>query len=111
MQPDITWEERWLGPDKGLIACWEVGRSMRELKQEIAARAQAGELPVLPWKGGIEGQPKFKKKIGSLNYLAAWRGLRDEDLDIGLTEEHTLTCSRTGVQVIFTGDLEKLAIA
>ena len=108
---DISWEERWRGNDRGLITCWEIGRKMRVKEPELAKRAENGELPVLGWKGGVEKKVKQGIKYGTLNYLAQWQGLRCEDLDIDLSEERELICSRTGMRVIFTGDLKKYAIA
>lgn len=45
--------ERWNGPDKGLISCWEVGRRLTKCAPELAASAKRGELPELGWKGGV----------------------------------------------------------
>jgi hypothetical protein len=123
----LTWEEVWRGHDKGLVKCWEVGRSLRKTEPELAARARDGELPILLmkrnksesaigdeddespirlWKGGVGEIPK-KQKYGTLNYLAAWQGLRGDDLDIDLSEERGIVCTRTGVRVIFTADVSK----
>jgi hypothetical protein len=33
--------------------------------------------------------------------------LRGEDLDIDLSDEPELVCSRTGMRVIFTGDVKR----
>jgi hypothetical protein len=98
----LTWTERWRGPDMGLICCWERGREIRATQPDLAERAERGELCMLAWQGGVEkllsdGQVKF----GTLNYLATWRGLRGEDLDIDLKGEYTLVCSRTGQHVVF----------
>lgn len=118
--------ERWHGPDGGLIWCWERGRLMRAERPEIARRAENGELPVLPWKGGIanpqqdeegrsedEGQSAQQreagrtsgknnnKKRGTLEYLAMWQGLRNEDLNISLADRTEITCSATGKTVVF----------
>ena len=49
-----SFDERWRGPDCGLITCWEVGRGLRATDPKLAARAEAGQLPVLGWKGGVE---------------------------------------------------------
>ena len=103
----LSWEETWEGNDRGLIFCWEVGRNLRQNNPDLAKLAVKGELPVLGWKGGIEKELKKKEKFGTLNYLAQWQGLRGEDLDIDLREEPEVTCSRTGVKVIFTNDLKK----
>ncbi len=103
----LSWQELWQGDDRGLILCWEIGREMRQSEPELARCAENGELPVLAWKGGIEKITKLREKYGTLNYLAQWQGLRGEDLNIDLYEEPVLICSRTGMKVIFTGDLRK----
>jgi len=48
-----------------------------------------------------------KKKHGTLFYLAQWQGLRGDDLDIDLSEETELVCSKIGMKVIYTGDIKK----
>lgn len=102
----LSWDENWRGEDEGLITCWEVGRKLREKDPDLAKRAENGELPLLGWKGGVEKKIK-NKKYGTLNYLAAWQGLRSEDLDINLSQEPELICSKTGMKVIYTGDVNK----
>lgn len=62
-------------------------------------------------EGGVENTIKTGKKYGTLFYLAQWQGIRGEHLDIDLDLEHELVCSRTGVKVIFTGDLKKYGSA
>jgi len=104
---EISWEERWRGADRGLINCWEIGRELRIKKPDLAKLAEAGELPKLGWKGGIDPKTMIKERIGTLHYLAQWQGLRGEDLNIDLAEEPILVCTRTGAQVTFTGDIEK----
>ena len=103
----ISTYERWNGSDKGLITCWEVGREIARNNPELAERARNGELPVLGWKGGVEKKIKKKEKYGTLYYLAQWQGLRGDDLDVDLSEEKELVCSRTGIKVIYTGDMKK----
>jgi len=107
----LSWEQSWEGKDQGLITCWEVGRKISEKQPELAERARKGELPVLGWKGGVEKALKKKEKIGTLFYLAQWQGLRGDDLDIDLASEPQLTCTRTGMTVIFTGDPRKYGSA
>ena len=107
----LSWEERWKGRDKGLITCWEVGKNWAQAKPELALRARDGELPVLGWKGGVEKKTQKKKKFGSLLYLAMWQGLRGEDLDIDMSQETQLICSRTGMKVVYTPDVSKYANA
>ena len=107
IREDPSWDERWRGPDEGLITCWEVGRSKSMESSELAERAKNGELPVLGWKGGVEKKIQKKEKYGSLNYLAQWQGLRGENLDIDLSEEREIICTKTGMKVIYTGDSTK----
>lgn len=107
----LTWTKRWKSEDRGLIACWEVGRRLRKRDPELAFRAEKGELPVLQWKGGVEKKIKKNQKYGTLNYLAQWQGLRGEDLKIGLSDEPELICSLTGVKVIYTANFNKYANA
>lgn len=103
----ISWEERMEGPDKSLINCWLRGREKALEVSALAAAAIAGELPILPFKGGIARAIKTKTKIGAHQYLAMWQGLRGEDLDITQGAEVRLTCSKTGVIVTFTDDYTK----
>jgi hypothetical protein len=74
---------------------------MRESEIELALCAQAGQLMILPWRGGVEKKLVAPKTDGTLNYLAMWHGLRGEDLDIRLDEERVLVCSKTGQEVTF----------
>ena len=106
---NLSWHERWKGEDGGLIACWETGRAIREREEYagLVQRVEKGELPPLVWKGGVEKALKAKKKYGCLSYLAQWQGMRGEELDIDREDEHTLTCTRTGMKVTFTGAVEK----
>ena len=106
-----TWDERWNAEDDGLIACWERGREKKLEDPSLAAQATAGQLVVLPWKGGVEKAIKKKQKFGTLFYLAMWQGLRGEDLNIDPTEEVVLKCKMTGMAVVFTVDLAKYAEA
>ncbi|WHS58681.1 hypothetical protein [Pseudomonas sp. G2-4] len=103
----LTREDLWEGHDRGLIKCWEIGRDRALKFPELAQRCLAGELPVLGWKGGVSRSLKKTAKFGCLKYLAQWQGLRGEDLDIDLTQEHTLTCSNTNMIVTFTPDRAK----
>lgn len=36
----LSWDERWKGPDNGLIACWEVGWHQGERDPELRERAK-----------------------------------------------------------------------
>jgi hypothetical protein len=102
-------EKRWLGPDLGVIAAWERGRQLGRENPELSARARAGELMVLPWKGGVERALKSGQKYGTNRYLAMWLGLRGADLDVDLTNETELRCTVTGMTVIYTSDPTKYA--
>lgn len=104
----LTWQQRWEGPDGGLIACWERGRTKRLEDAELAARASLGELIVLPWKGGIEKLAKASK-FGSYFYLAIFQGLRGDPLDIDPSVDTSRTCARTQVTVTYTSDRSKFA--
>ncbi len=108
LRSGLSRSEIWGDNDKGLIAAWECGRQWRQQRPELATSAERGELPLLPWKGGFAKKPKkLKHKYGTLHYLAAWRGLRSESLDISMDEEPSITCTKTGVEVTFTFDREK----
>ncbi|QRF55772.1 hypothetical protein [Variovorax paradoxus] len=106
--PSESWEDRWGTPEKGLVTSWLRGIEMRHADNPAADAAAAGELPVLPWVGGCAKRLKNIYKLGSLNYLAMWQGLRHQDLSIDLELGATLECSRTGMIVTFTGDSSKL---
>jgi hypothetical protein len=95
-------DHRWRGPDQGLIWCWERGRQIREEKPDLARRAEAGELMVLGWKGGVAKRLDADVKRGTLKYLAEWQGLRGEDLDVNMAAERVLVCTATGQAVSFS---------
>lgn len=103
------WDTRWEGPDRGLITAWLVGQDRAKAEPSLAERALAGELPVLPFRGGVEKAIKSGAKMGHLLYVAMWQGLRGEPLAIDLTAELSMTCTRHGVPVLYTGDIAKLA--
>ena len=103
----LSQDDAWNKPDKGLIKCWEVGRTLAETDPELAERARKNELPVLGWKGGVAEAIKKKHKFGTLNYLAKWQGLRGDNLDVDLASEREHVCSRTGLRVTFTRDSDK----
>lgn len=105
------WNARWLGPDRGLISCWERGREKRNDAPELAERARCGQLVVLPFKGGVERAIKKNRKFGTHFYLAMWQGLRGEDLNLDTDDELALTCTVTGLMVVYTGDPAKYANA
>jgi hypothetical protein len=99
----LRWEERWHGPDQGLIACWERGRKKRGEESDLAARVEKGELVPLSYRGGVTKKLKLEKTLGTLSYLATWQGLRGEDLDIAPYEARVIVCSKTGQAVSFSG--------
>ncbi|WBM43100.1 hypothetical protein M2J84_05545 [Comamonas aquatica] len=105
---DNNFDTRINGPDCGLINAWLVGIHKRTSDPELAAKARAGELPPLPFRGGVQKAIKAQNKIGALAYLAAWHGLRGEDLHMHTDQETTLVCTRTGVPVTYTGDTQKI---
>lgn len=107
MHDELDYEKRINGDDRGLINAWQVGRELAVRDPDIAARAKNGELPVLGVKGGVERKINADK-VGSLWYLAQWQGLRGEDLDIDMDAEVEMTCSRTGVKVLYTFDIDRL---
>lgn len=106
--PSADYYERIEGPDRGLINAWVTGLEKRATWSETATRAAAGELPVLPFRGGVEKRIKRTDKVGSLLYIAMWQGLRGENLHLDTDAEISMTCSRTGVPVLFTMDYNKL---
>ena len=97
----ISWSQTWQANDKGLIVCWESGRELATTDKALAKKVKSGELPMLVWRGGVEEKLKSGKKEGSLHYLAQWQGLRGKALDIDLSKEYQITCSRTQVTVTF----------
>ena len=113
IRENLTWPERWRGPDGGLIFCWERGREMRAESPELAEAAGRGELIPLAWKGGVQEKPegagppkkasksKPKPKEGTLYYLATWQGLRGDDLDIDVDGERVVVCAKTKQAVAF----------
>ena len=104
---NLSWNQKWKGEDKGLIFCWETGRELAQKEPGLAERAKNGELPPLSWKGGVEKKLKAKDKYGTLFYLAQWQGLRGEDLYINQSEDIALICGKTGMKIIYTGDINK----
>ena len=103
----LRWDQRWRGPDGGLIWCWERGRQMRLEDPGLAQRAADGELVLLAWKGGVSEKLKNEKKpkLGTLFYIATWLGLRLEDLDISTRDERIVTCAKTHQDVAFSATL------
>ncbi len=100
-----AWSERWEGPDRGAYVSWARGVEKAKESPELASAALRGELPILPWRGGVDRPLKTQEKLGSINYLAMWLGLRYEPLDLVIGDDVTLRCSKHGVQVRFVWDL------
>lgn len=107
----VSWNERWMGADDGLITSWLAGIKLSASRPDIATKAKANELPVLPWKGGVEKALKSGAKWGHLRYVAMWQGLRGDDLSIQMDQEFGITCTRTNVTTTFTRDMAKLSFA
>jgi hypothetical protein len=103
-------DKRINGPDCGLISAWQAGILMAASHTSAATveAARRGELPMLPFKGGVERKTKTLSKIGALQYLAMWHGLRGEGLQMDTDACPTKTCSRTGITVSFTRDVATL---
>jgi hypothetical protein len=102
-----TWKQRWNGSDLGLIAAWEGGIRISNQDPFLADCARQGHLVVLSWQGGVKRRLKKDRKYGSLKYLAMWRGLRGEPLEISLIDEVTLTCTLTKMKITYTPDRAK----
>jgi hypothetical protein len=107
---DQEWATRWQGPDKGLITAWLAGQDYAKQHPQLAANARAGELPVLPFRGGVEKAIKVRSKIGHILYVAMWQGLRGDALQLDADAQIEMTCARHGVTVLFTAD-SKLLLA
>lgn len=101
-QPDF--DARMNGPDGGLVNAWLAGLALRTQRPDLAGAAQAGELPVLPYRGGVDRPLKRKDKVGSLHYVAMWQALRGEDLALDTSAQPRLTCARHGVTVTYTAN-------
>lgn len=99
------WADRWQGPDQGAIVSWLRGIEKAAESPELAHAAARGELPILPWRGGVERPLKGQEKIGSILYLAMWQRLRGEPLDLQVGRDETRTCTRTGVTVRYVWDV------
>lgn len=104
----LDFSERFGTEEQGLITSWEMGRRLAVRSPELADAALRGELPDLPWKGGVTQPLKKPFKYGALNYLAEYQGLRSEDLYINTDHEISIVCAKHGLKVIFTNDYEKL---
>lgn len=101
-------ELRLNGPDRGLINAWQAGLNFRANNAELVEKALAGELPPLPFRGGVERKIQAQNKIGSLCYVAMWHGLRGEDLHLDTDQSIQMVCSATQVPVTYTLDMDAL---
>lgn len=106
IRENLTRDEKWSGPDHGLIACWENGRQLKRSKPDLAEKVIRGELPVMGWKGGVSKKLKVKK-YGTLYYLAEWQGMRGDDLSINTDLVYELTCTKTGMLVSFKDHMKE----
>ncbi|WP_367847027.1 hypothetical protein [Rhodoferax sp. WC2427] len=104
-------DARWNGPDFGLVCAWLRGIEKAKEAPDLAQRAAAGELIVLPWKGGVSTAIKGTNKVGALLYVAMWLGMRGNDLVLDTELELQMVCTRTGVPVTYTRDSAKLSTA
>lgn len=100
---NVREQDRWEGPGAGLHSAWVAGIALAQSTPALATAALAGELPELPFKGGVL-RPLKRRKFGTHWYLAMWQGLRGESLYIDTMSETKLTCQRHGVVVTFTSD-------
>lgn len=107
---DPNFDERWGTVDLGLLTSWERGREKALEEPQLAEQALAGQLVILPWKGGVERAIQKLNKYGVFNYLAMWQGLRGEDLDIDYSTEKSLTCTATQMTITFTSDMAKYSV-
>ena len=97
-----SWEDRWHGPDCGLIAAWQAGRDLALLRADLVAACVANELPELPWKGNGRLLKRRVPRYGPFHYVAMWQGLRGDDLHIDTSIDLRRVCARTGQAVIYT---------
>ena len=109
LRTNPSMDERWFDSDKGLITCWEVGRKLAKKEPDLVERIMNGELPTLGVKGGVEKKIQKKSKYGTLYYLAQLQGISGQNLNLDLSEEPSLTCSKTGMTVTYTMDVNKYA--
>ncbi len=64
IRPEPSFDERWGSIDLGLITSWERGRVKSMEQPKLAEQALAGQLIVLPWKGGVEKALQKTLKYG-----------------------------------------------
>jgi len=110
LRPGLSYAERWGTPEASVITAWEQGRVLAIERPALAKAALAGQLPMLPFKGGLS-EPLKHTKYGCMEYLAMWQGLRGEDLEIDLGRDAAITCAAHGSTVTFTPDFTKYALS
>lgn len=103
-----NWANRWERSDQGLITAWVAGQEYARKNPDLVERARAGELPILPFRGGVEKAIKVGAKVGHLLYVAMWQGLRGDPLDLDTEGQIEMTCAKHRVTVVFTADLRTL---
>lgn len=74
IRPDPSFVDRWETINCGLLTSWERGREKSVDEPKLAEQALAGQLMVLPWKGGVE---KAIQKKSNTACLTTWRCGKD----------------------------------
>lgn len=90
----LDWNAAWQGPDRGLITCWETGRKLAIQIPELAERCRAGELAAAQ----LERRHARSKRKTKPALFTTWPN-----------GKVTLTCTKTGMVITYTGDISKLA--
>ena len=103
----LSWEDRWSTFPASMLSSWRQGLINRFSMPELATACINDELPELPFKGGAN-KDSASNKLGYACYLAMWQGLRGEDLLWDPSHPCKLVCSRYGVTVEFTSDIDRL---
>ena len=71
--PHQSWEERWEGPDRGLICSWARGVEKARETSQLREQALRGELPPLVWKGGADTLADQSVDLAQASYTAGSR--------------------------------------
>lgn len=87
---ELPFHIRVAGPDQGLILAWHVGRQMGRDDPSLKLECQMGRFP-----------PKLYK-VGTLEYLAQWQGIRGDILHIDTERTIDMLDAGTGAKVVFT---------
>lgn len=61
-EPDYS--VRMEGRDKGIINAWLAGIDMARQRPALRAQALSDELPVLPYRGGVEKSSSSNRRLG-----------------------------------------------